>query len=232
MTMEISKLSIFVATAFILIITPGSAVLYIMAKGLEQGWKAGLVPPLYLSLILRLLVGVITVVAGVLTITRSWHPFSDPFSDIPHLLNGDVRQMASAAGFTCDDMLLEDQPAYALCTHNNPIYAGHFLRINTNVTNEIVFSPESANLRIGDLVLRWGEPEVWIYCGAVIASWPAHHILVAPAITPDKPLTYFALITSITFMQTEAADSTQPFKTDAVSYCGGIKESSLEKWGG
>jgi len=39
---EISKLSLFVTAAFVLLLTPGPAVLYVMAKGMDQGWKAGL----------------------------------------------------------------------------------------------------------------------------------------------------------------------------------------------
>jgi threonine/homoserine/homoserine lactone efflux protein len=39
--LEISKLSLFVTATFILLLTPGPAVLYVMARGMDQGWKAG-----------------------------------------------------------------------------------------------------------------------------------------------------------------------------------------------
>src|SRR5215207_612829 len=43
---EISNLSLFVTAAVVLIVTPGPAVFYVMTRGMDQGWKAGLVSAL------------------------------------------------------------------------------------------------------------------------------------------------------------------------------------------
>jgi threonine/homoserine/homoserine lactone efflux protein len=43
---EISNLSLFVTASLVLIVTPGPAVFYVMARGMDQGWKAGLVSAL------------------------------------------------------------------------------------------------------------------------------------------------------------------------------------------
>ncbi len=40
---ELSALAVFVTAAFVLLITPGPAVLYIVARSVDQGWLAGIV---------------------------------------------------------------------------------------------------------------------------------------------------------------------------------------------
>jgi len=95
--MEVSNLSLFMSAAFMLIFTPGPAVLYITTKSMEQGWKAGFVSTLGIEFATLVHVGAATL--GISTILMASPVIFDLIKilGVVYLLYLGIRKLTSRA---------------------------------------------------------------------------------------------------------------------------------------
>jgi hypothetical protein len=128
--------------------------------------------PLYIWISVIILTGSIILVIGV--IIAAHRDISNPFSVYGDLFGDDARRAASARGFICRDVGLDNQ-ALALCTQHNTerLFSRLDVWISRNSANEIGFLLRENTLRLGDLALLWGRPEIRLYCETLVPGPPA-----------------------------------------------------------
>lgn len=130
-------------------------------------------------------------------------PLSDPFTAFANVFPGqslDTRTLI-AQGFSCK---LDSQPSPAdvseLCTRT--LASSLFSTINLTVWDGVVkwldLKVRENDLRVGDLSLQWGSPEVRIEGTWVHLSWPNHHV-TGLGLTYNGRFTYFQVLSHVTF---------------------------------
>lgn len=109
--------------------------------------------------------------------------------------------MALARGFVCKHSEFPGNPqsAYDLCTRedSNGIFTRVTLQTLGSDGEQISFLLRGDTVKLGDLVLLWGKPEVRHYCEAVIVRWSARHIIGIAPPTPVKRVSYLLPIRSV-----------------------------------
>ena len=130
------------------------------------------------------------------------HPL-DRFAGFSDLFPGqqvDARQI-EVAGFSC---LLETAPVPAdtslRCSRD--LGTGPFSHVSVvlwdGVVNQFEVTVREQSLRLGDLVLLWGDPEISVTNSLVMMRWPAAGI-IAVGRSFDAPVTYLQTISNISF---------------------------------
>ncbi len=174
--------------------------------------------PWYVSLALFMLTGSAAVVIGLMLAAHREIP--NPFSVYNDLFGDNARQAASARGFTCRDMGLNGYPL-TLCTHHNTekLFSRLYVWISGDRANEISFSLRDNTLRLGDLALLWGKPEIRLYCETFVALWPARHIMGVIKQSRTGQVNYFLPILSVYFTTNNSSRVERVFKNDALNNC-------------
>jgi hypothetical protein len=157
--------------------------------------------PVYIWFIFNLLIGISLI--AVLVIIAARREMSGPFSALRDLFGDDARQAALARGFTCGDDGFQNrsQTISGYCVQQNmdQMFSGIYMRMSGNAADEITFTVRGSMVRLGDLEVVWGSPEIRRYCETMVASWPADDGIVILVVSPTDGFSHFAPILHIYF---------------------------------
>ena len=128
----------------------------------------------------------------------------DPFGSFADILPGQPWNAEKEQRFKC---YLNLTPTYEEdCSMN--LATGLFLKIQVSVslpTGEIrktIFIPRETSLRLGQLAILWGRPEVKVYSGIMNIRWPKAHTVAIPQSDFAK-FSYWLPISYVAFEATQ-----------------------------
>lgn len=170
------------------------------------------------------------IVAAVVTggvMMAAHREISNPFSDYSDLMGDDARLAALTRGFTCKFGSSEITYDYCVQEQPNTLFSRLSMRLSGGRVIENVFSLHENMLKLGDLGALWGEPEIWLYCETIVASWPDRHImsLIAPSRTGRT--SYFSPVISVSITRSGESGWKQALMNDASHDCRGAKSGRL-----
>ncbi|MBC7812372.1 MAG: hypothetical protein H7175_14545 [Burkholderiales bacterium] len=177
--------------------------------------------PAYVWIALFVLTGITGLVAGVITMAS--REISDPFSAFSDLFGDDATQAALARGFTCRQSEpgsdLQNSADFCVQRDVDDRFSGIYVYLSANIVNEIRFSLQENTLKIGDLAVLWGEPDIRRYCEAVVVSWPNRHIMALVAPPRSERIGYFSPIASVTFRRSGLSHLERALMNDVLHRC-------------
>lgn len=127
----------------------------------------------------------------------------DPLAEFASVLPGQFIDTLKleAEGFSCrENTLPSPADIFQYCTRALP--TGLFSQINLTILDGIGqgldLKVREGSLRVGDLSLQWGSPEVRIEGNWVHLSWPNRHV-TGLGVSHNGHFTYFQALSHITF---------------------------------
>lgn len=133
--------------------------------------------PPYLLAVFIMFLGFSVVSAGVVTVVGNRIPPSNPFASYVDVFPGQLRSAVEARGFLCYKETYEYRPNEH-CSINQPI--GAFSQVGVVVSEDVIgqisFRIRANTLRVGDLMILWGMPEVQEHSRSVYLYWRSNSI--------------------------------------------------------
>ena len=136
--------------------------------------------PLYLRIALVLVIGLSASTCGVVVLVRSTAQPTDPFASFTDVFPRNPRSAIEARRFRCPP------PDEETSNYNtgSPCFlwpiAGTFAQVGVVVSEgnirQTFFTMRKNTLRVGDLMVLWGKPEIRTYSRSVYLLWRSRRI--------------------------------------------------------
>ncbi len=136
--------------------------------------------PLYLRMALVLVIGLSASTCGVVVLVRSTTQPTDPFASFIDVFPRKPRSAIEARVFRCPPTDEDADEYYTGYTCFLWPAAGPFAQVAAVISEgnirQTVFTSRPNTLRVGDLMVLWGRPEIRMYSHAVYLLWRSHRI--------------------------------------------------------
>ncbi len=136
--------------------------------------------PVYLRIAFVLLIGLGASTCGVVVLVHSIIQPTSPFASLTDVFPRKPRSAIEAQGFTCPPT---DEDASEYDTGSTCVLwpkAGPFAQVGVvvaeGVTRQTIFTMRENTLRVGDLMVLWGKPEIRTYSRSVYLLWRSRRI--------------------------------------------------------
>lgn len=134
--------------------------------------------PVYLRIALVLVIGLGASTCGVVVLLRSTTQPTNPFASFADLLPRTPRSAIQAWGFVCPQSGEDDFEHYMGSTCILWPTEGLFAQVDVVISEgdirQTVFTVSEDTLRVGDLMVLWGTPEIRRYSRSVYLLWRSH----------------------------------------------------------
>jgi len=165
--------------------------------------------PVFVWLKLSQFLGVLAIVIGLMAFTRYNEVPLNPFAAYADMLPGAPISAALEHGFSrlSNNSHSPSDGVIEVCDYSPQSELFSRMRVSTQdgVIKVLILTPHDNTVKLGDLILMWGTPEVHFnttHVSLVLFLWPAQRAS-ALASTYDQRLIYFLPIQTITFSERE-----------------------------
>ena len=138
--------------------------------------------PLYQRCVLVLLAGFTVIASGTQMILAQTTtvPRENPFAAFADIFLGQPRSAIEAGGFTCPvSSFGGSTDEHCIMSLKSNVFSSAGVDIVDNVIHYITFNVRKNTLRVGDLVLLWGMPEIVVRGRQVLMRWHQSSIFAA-----------------------------------------------------
>ena len=160
--------------------------------------------PAYLRIIFAVLAGNIALVMAWTALVRTPTLRQDPFSSYEYIFLGRLKSDLVVEEYSCQAGPIPRLMEY--CSYAPT--AGTFSHIGVMVEGSriilVTFTLRENTLRIGDLALWWGKPDVQLMGRVVTLSWPGRGVTTLTIPSHSRRFDYFSPVLHIALAQGES----------------------------
>ncbi len=156
--------------------------------------------PLYVTIPVFVFFAALLLTFACITFAKQAVPLN-PLSAYADILPGSPLRNAVAHGFLCFHIPVPYSANVSVqCVHNSQ--TGKFSHVNVmiwdGIITQLIFTVQENTLRVGDLFLLWGKPEIESWGYLSILKWPAYGVAATAPIHAGR-YTHFSPISSVWF---------------------------------